>query len=59
MIMHGKVYVADIGFPRKSVAFAQADAYYYEPDDIVCNLPKRTAHSHKGTFGRVVVIARV
>ena len=53
----GKVYVADIGFPRKSVAFAQADAYYYEPDDIVCNLPKRIAHSHKGTFGRVVVIA--
>lgn len=53
----GKVYVADIGFPRKSVDFAQADAYYYEPDDIVCNLPKRIAYSHKGTFGRVVVIA--
>lgn len=48
-----------LDFLEKALLLRQADAYYYEPDDIVCNLPKRTAHSHKGTFGRVVVIARV
>lgn len=54
----GEVYVADIGFPKKSVASVQTDTvYYYEPDDIETYLPKRPKHSHKGTFGRVVVIA--
>lgn len=53
----GEVIVADIGFPDVSVASVQAGAYGYEPEDCHVMLPDRPAWSHKGTFGKVLVVA--
>lgn len=53
----GEVIVADIGFPEVSVASVQARAYGYEPEDCHVLLPDRPAWSHKGTFGKVLVVA--
>jgi len=52
----GEVMVGDIGFPRESVNTVEVTAYYYEPEDL-CQMPKRPARSHKGTFGKVLVVA--
>ena len=53
----GEVLVADIGFPQKSVTSVKATTYYYEPKDLFSNLPPRPRKSHKGTFGKVLVVA--
>jgi NAD(P)H-hydrate epimerase len=53
----GEVIVADIGFPAVSVASVQARHYMYEPEDLPALLPERPSRSHKGTFGRVLVVA--
>lgn len=52
----GKVTVADIGFPQKAALQLEAPAFYYEPEDLKL-LPVRPSYSHKGTFGKVLVIA--
>lgn len=52
----GHITVADIGFPIDSVATITNPAYMYEAEDIF-RLPVRPNHSHKGTFGKVLVIA--
>lgn len=53
----GEVIVADIGFPSVSVDSVGQQMYHYEPEDIGRNLPGRPAKSHKGTFGKVLVVA--
>ena len=53
----GEVIVGDIGFPAVSTASVEPLYYYYEPDDLSRHLPVRPARSHKGTFGRVLVVA--
>lgn len=53
----GEVIVADIGFPEVSVESVQPSAYCYEWDDLSKLLPERPARSHKGTFGKVLVVA--
>ena len=53
----GEVFVGDIGFPAESVDSAVPSACIYEPSDIPELLPARPPHSHKGTFGRVLVVA--
>lgn len=53
----GEVIVADIGFPKESVRAIAPENYYYELSDLWENLPKRPARSHKGTFGKVLVVA--
>lgn len=53
----GEVIVADIGFPHVSVQSVEQNIYHYEIEDIKTNLPKRPARSHKGTFGKVLVVA--
>lgn len=53
----GDVIVADIGFPETSVASVQPALYCYEPADLYKELPVRQAHSHKGTFGKVLIVA--
>ncbi len=53
----GEVYVADIGFPTVSVSNVSPTAYVYEPSDCERYLPMRPARSHKGTFGKVLVVA--
>lgn len=52
----GQIHVADIGFPLKSVVSVTNPVYMYEPEDLF-RMPFRPNHSHKGTFGKVLVIA--
>lgn len=53
----GEVIVGDIGFPDVSVETAEPAYCYYEPEDLPIRLPLRPFHSHKGTFGKVAVVA--
>lgn len=52
----GEIIVADIGFPDIAIKQADLDTFYYETEDL-SRLPVRKKYSHKGTFGRVLVIA--
>lgn len=52
----GEITVADIGFPESALLQAEPDTFYYTPKDL-CRLPERKNYSHKGTYGRVLVIA--
>lgn len=52
----GKVYVMDIGFPKKSVARAVPSAFTYELSDLT-HMPERYARSNKGSYGHVLVVA--
>ena len=52
----GEITVADIGFPEKATGFVQPSAVYYEPEDLL-RLPLRRSYSHKGSYGRVLIIA--
>ncbi len=52
----GEITVADIGFPEGALFGANPDTFYYGAEDIK-RLPARKDYSHKGTYGRVLVIA--
>jgi len=52
----GKITVSDIGFPDKALYHANPDTFYFTKDDL-SRLPKRKCDGHKGTFGKVLVIA--
>lgn len=53
----GKVIVKDIGFPREAVHAVSPQHYCYTDEEIVRMMPIRKKDSHKGNYGRVVVIA--
>jgi ADP-dependent NAD(P)H-hydrate dehydratase / NAD(P)H-hydrate epimerase len=55
--MAGEVSVADIGIPEAAAAGRTFDAFLVENADVRECLPKRPADGHKGTFGRVLVLA--
>lgn len=52
----GEVMVCDIGFPQNSIGAVKASYFYYEPEELN-KMPYRPPHSHKGTFGNVLVVA--
>lgn len=52
----GKITVADIGFPEEAAGCADLNTFYYEQKDLQL-LPHRINYSHKGTYGKVLVIA--
>jgi hydroxyethylthiazole kinase-like uncharacterized protein yjeF len=52
----GEIHVAEIGFPKKACEYAGPNTVYYQREDLQM-LPKRKAYSHKGSYGRVLVIA--
>jgi NAD(P)H-hydrate epimerase len=52
----GEISVADIGFSDKALQSVKADTFYYTIDDLSL-IPKRKRNGHKGTFGKVLVIA--
>lgn len=52
----GEVLVKAIGFPNKAVEEIAPKMISFTEDDLAL-LPKRTAWSHKGTYGRVLLIA--
>lgn len=53
----GEVMVGDIGFPTASLQSVAPQMYYFEPEDLPGLFPERHPRSHKGSFGRVLVIA--
>ncbi len=53
----GEVFVTDIGFPQSSVQSVKSSVYHYEQTDLPAFLPCRPARSHKGSFGKVLVVA--
>lgn len=53
----GEVAVADIGFSEDALSHVKPDTFYYTPEDVRLNLPPRKRYSHKGTYGRILVIA--
>lgn len=53
----GTVEVADIGFPQKAVEQVNPSMFSYEREDVKTLFPKRKANSHKGSYGKTLVIA--
>lgn len=53
----GKVIPAEIGICTEIFKEASSVCFAYERDDLYKNLPKRKADSHKGTYGKVLMIA--
>ena len=53
----GEIVVADIGFPKQAVEQVSPKAYTYHPGQISSLLPVRNPRSHKGSYGKVLVIA--
>lgn len=52
----GEITVADIGFPEEATSLAGPDTFYYQREDLRL-LPERKPYSHKGSFGKVLIIA--
>ncbi|OGG03489.1 MAG: hypothetical protein A3F83_08990 [Candidatus Glassbacteria bacterium RIFCSPLOWO2_12_FULL_58_11] len=52
----GKVLVADIGFPEAALSGIDCKLFVCEPADIRHRLPVRRADSHKGDYGKVLVV---
>ncbi len=53
----GKLEVADIGFPPSVIDVQNIQINWTQPSDAARILPPRPMHSHKGTYGRVFVVA--
>ena len=53
----GRVTVADIGFPADLVEQSPSVADLIDPSWVRMILPRRPPSAHKGTFGRVLIIA--
>ena len=52
----GQVVVKDIGFPKMAVDEVDPGAFTYEEADRK-RIPKRNPDSHKGTYGKVLIVA--
>lgn len=52
----GKVHVVDMGITERSWLDERPSLAYLEDMDLQ-NLPKRPAHSNKGTFGKLLIVA--
>lgn len=50
----GRLIVADIGIPHEELSEAYTDIYAVTADD--CALPRRRAVSHKGDYGRLLIL---
>jgi ADP-dependent NAD(P)H-hydrate dehydratase / NAD(P)H-hydrate epimerase len=53
----GELVVAEIGIPHDQVALASVDIELADGINVGMSLPPRSRNSHKGTFGRAVVVA--
>ncbi|MBI5097697.1 MAG: NAD(P)H-hydrate dehydratase [Nitrospirae bacterium] len=53
----GKLYVEDIGFPKKLTGSEKIKVNLPQKEDIISLLPERPRYSHKGTYGHVLLIA--
>ncbi len=53
----GKTVTADIGFPKEAYDFVNPRFFTRDASEAPVLLPERPANAHKGTFGRLTVIA--
>ncbi len=53
----GKTVTAQIGFPEEAYQFVNPRFFTMDASEAASLLPERPANSHKGTFGRLTVIA--
>lgn len=53
----GQVIVADIGFPKKALARVSPKAFTLKKETVGNYLPDRKRRSHKGSYGKTLVIA--
>jgi NAD(P)H-hydrate epimerase len=53
----GHTYVADIGIPPEAVGGEKIQLNVLTPSEVVSMLPKRPPDGHKGTFGKLAIIA--
>jgi len=53
----GELFVIDIGIPREAIEAVGASENVLMPDEAAALLPGRPPSSHKGTYGRVLVVA--
>ncbi len=53
----GKVVVKDIGFPHQAIDFVEPRLYTYDSRDVEELLPYRKSDTHKGSYGKIGVIA--
>lgn len=52
----GEVVVCDMGIDTNSLLDVKPDVFCMEPEDL-CMLPRRSAHSNKGTYGKLLIFA--
>ena len=52
----GRVYCEEVGFAPDAIYLASPTAFTYDESDFI-RIPKRSARSNKGTYGKVLVIA--
>lgn len=52
----GKLIVSDIGFPPVAVESVDSNVSMYDESDLF-SLPRRSAYSNKGNYGRTVIVA--
>ncbi|MFQ5869783.1 MAG: NAD(P)H-hydrate dehydratase [Candidatus Zixiibacteriota bacterium] len=53
----GHTHVADIGIPQKAVEGEEIKLNVLTPSEVASMLPKRPPDGHKGTFGKLAIIA--
>ena len=53
----GRVFIADIGIDTESMKKDRNVVFSYEANELISLMPVRKADSHKGTFGRSLIIA--
>ena len=52
----GRIIPVDIGIPESALPQEEYLTYTYEKTDLVKEFPKRKKNSHKGTYGKVLMI---
>lgn len=52
----GRVYVVDIGIPTNALPVNDKIYFTYDESDFSTHLPKRRANTHKGSYGKVLMI---
>ncbi len=53
----GELRVKDIGIPDEAVRKAGCNTRILTPDEVAEVIPKRNRHSHKGTYGHVLLVS--
>ncbi len=53
----GEVFIEDIGFPAAALEETAPKAFFYTKKEVTALFPKRKQNSHKGSYGRLLMIA--